>query len=46
MALSAAKAGLPPFGVFSRAASASPATGSAKRHAQEQSDLIKRAVSL
>jgi 2-oxoglutarate dehydrogenase E1 component len=46
MALSAAKAGLPPFGVFSRAASASPATGSAKRHAQELSDLITRAVSL
>ncbi|MHA7987201.1 multifunctional oxoglutarate decarboxylase/oxoglutarate dehydrogenase thiamine pyrophosphate-binding subunit/dihydrolipoyllysine-residue succinyltransferase subunit [Rathayibacter sp. CAU 1779] len=46
MALEAAKAGLPPFGVFSRAASASPATGSAKRHAQEQTELLKRATTL
>ncbi|WP_170026441.1 multifunctional oxoglutarate decarboxylase/oxoglutarate dehydrogenase thiamine pyrophosphate-binding subunit/dihydrolipoyllysine-residue succinyltransferase subunit [Planctomonas sp. JC2975] len=46
MALEAAKAGLPPFGVFSRAASASPATGSAKRHAQEQAELLKRATAL
>ena len=46
MALSAAKSGLPPFRVFSRPASASPATGSAKRHSQEQSDLVKAAVSL
>ncbi|WP_243063586.1 multifunctional oxoglutarate decarboxylase/oxoglutarate dehydrogenase thiamine pyrophosphate-binding subunit/dihydrolipoyllysine-residue succinyltransferase subunit [Humibacter sp. RRB41] len=46
MALESAKAGLPPLGVYARAASASPATGSAKRHAQEQTDLIKRAITL
>jgi 2-oxoglutarate decarboxylase len=45
-ALTGAKRGLPPFGVFSRAASASPATGSAKRHAQEQAELLRRAVTL
>jgi 2-oxoglutarate dehydrogenase E1 component len=33
------------FAVVSRAASASPATGSTKRHAAEQLDLVKRAFS-
>jgi 2-oxoglutarate decarboxylase len=33
------------FKVFARAASASPATGSAKRHAAEQADLVNRAFS-
>ena len=46
MALEGAKAGLPPMRVYSRAASASPATGSAKRHAQEQTDLIRRALAI
>ncbi|GAB3385369.1 multifunctional oxoglutarate decarboxylase/oxoglutarate dehydrogenase thiamine pyrophosphate-binding subunit/dihydrolipoyllysine-residue succinyltransferase subunit [Humibacter soli] len=46
MALESAKAGLPPLRVYARAASASPATGSAKRHAQEQTDLIRRALAL
>ena len=32
--------------VFSRPASASPAAGSAKRHAIEQADLISRALTL
>ncbi|AWB85841.1 multifunctional oxoglutarate decarboxylase/oxoglutarate dehydrogenase thiamine pyrophosphate-binding subunit/dihydrolipoyllysine-residue succinyltransferase subunit [Mycetocola zhujimingii] len=32
--------------VVSRAASASPATGSAKRHASEQADLLSRALTL
>ncbi|WP_353809309.1 multifunctional oxoglutarate decarboxylase/oxoglutarate dehydrogenase thiamine pyrophosphate-binding subunit/dihydrolipoyllysine-residue succinyltransferase subunit [Agromyces sp. SYSU T00194] len=35
-----------PVTVVSRAASASPATGSAKVHAQEQTDLVSRALSL
>ena len=46
VSLQAVKNGLPPLGVFSRAASASPATGSAKRHAQEQTELVKAAVAL
>ncbi len=32
----------PPVRIISRAASASPATGSAKRHAAEQADLVQR----
>jgi 2-oxoglutarate dehydrogenase E1 component len=32
--------------LVSRPASASPATGSAKRHAVEQADLIERAFSI
>jgi len=35
-----------PVSVVSRAASASPATGSAKVHAQEQTELVSRALSL
>ena len=35
-----------PVSVVSRAASASPATGSSKRSAQEQADLIERALTL
>ncbi|WGD36935.1 multifunctional oxoglutarate decarboxylase/oxoglutarate dehydrogenase thiamine pyrophosphate-binding subunit/dihydrolipoyllysine-residue succinyltransferase subunit [Lysinibacter sp. HNR] len=35
-----------PLSVVSRPASASPATGSAKRHAAEQADLITRALTL
>jgi 2-oxoglutarate dehydrogenase E1 component len=32
--------------LVSRPASASPATGSAKRHAVEQADLVERAFSI
>jgi 2-oxoglutarate dehydrogenase E1 component len=46
MILETSKLGPRPLGVFSRAASASPAAGSAKRHAAEQTDLIKRALTL
>ena len=35
-----------PITVASRPASASPATGSTKRSAQEQADLIERALTL
>jgi 2-oxoglutarate decarboxylase len=38
------KLGPRPVTLFSRAASASPAAGSAKRHATEQADLISRAL--
>ncbi|MEO6828113.1 MAG: multifunctional oxoglutarate decarboxylase/oxoglutarate dehydrogenase thiamine pyrophosphate-binding subunit/dihydrolipoyllysine-residue succinyltransferase subunit [Microbacteriaceae bacterium] len=38
------KLGSRPLGVISRAASASPAAGSAKRHAREQAELIQRAL--
>ncbi len=38
------KLGPVPVNVASRAASASPAVGSAKRHADEQADLIRRAL--
>jgi len=40
------KLGTQPIRLFSRAASASPAAGSAKRHAAEQSELIKNALTL
>ncbi|MFF2370118.1 multifunctional oxoglutarate decarboxylase/oxoglutarate dehydrogenase thiamine pyrophosphate-binding subunit/dihydrolipoyllysine-residue succinyltransferase subunit [Agromyces sp. NPDC058110] len=40
------KLGDKPVRVVSRAASASPATGSAKRHAVEQADLVSRALTL
>ncbi|WP_157414903.1 multifunctional oxoglutarate decarboxylase/oxoglutarate dehydrogenase thiamine pyrophosphate-binding subunit/dihydrolipoyllysine-residue succinyltransferase subunit [Agromyces allii] len=40
------KLGEKPVRVVSRAASASPATGSAKRHAAEQADLVSRALTL
>lgn len=40
------KLGEKPVRVVSRAASASPATGSAKRHAGEQADLVRRALTL
>jgi len=40
------KLGTRPIRLFSRAASASPAAGSAKRHAAEQSELIKNALTL
>ncbi|GAB3585427.1 multifunctional oxoglutarate decarboxylase/oxoglutarate dehydrogenase thiamine pyrophosphate-binding subunit/dihydrolipoyllysine-residue succinyltransferase subunit [Leifsonia lichenia] len=46
MILETSKLGPRPLGVISRAASASPAAGSAKRHAQEQSILIQRALTL
>jgi len=46
MILETSKLGPRPLGVISRAASASPAAGSAKRHAQEQSVLIQRALTL
>jgi 2-oxoglutarate dehydrogenase E1 component len=45
LALETAKNDIGPFGVVSRPASASPAAGSAKRHAQEQSILIAAALS-
>ena len=40
------KLGPRPVTLFSRAASASPAAGSAKRHAAEQADLISRALTV
>jgi 2-oxoglutarate decarboxylase len=40
------KLGTRPISLFSRAASASPAAGSAKRHAAEQADLIRNALTL
>ncbi|MGI9823188.1 multifunctional oxoglutarate decarboxylase/oxoglutarate dehydrogenase thiamine pyrophosphate-binding subunit/dihydrolipoyllysine-residue succinyltransferase subunit [Agromyces sp. Marseille-Q5079] len=40
------KLGERPVRVVSRTASASPATGSAKRHAAEQADLVSRALTL
>jgi 2-oxoglutarate decarboxylase len=40
------KLGTRPIRLFSRAASASPAAGSAKRHASEQAELIKNALTL
>ncbi|MGO4785053.1 multifunctional oxoglutarate decarboxylase/oxoglutarate dehydrogenase thiamine pyrophosphate-binding subunit/dihydrolipoyllysine-residue succinyltransferase subunit [Cryobacterium sp. W22_MBD10_FK3] len=40
------KLGTRPIRLFSRASSASPAAGSAKRHAAEQSELIKNALTL
>ena len=40
------KLGTRPIRLFSRAASASPAAGSAKRHAAEQVELIKNALTL
>jgi 2-oxoglutarate decarboxylase len=40
------KLGTRPIRLFSRAASASPAAGSAKRHASEQTELIKNALTL
>jgi 2-oxoglutarate decarboxylase len=40
------KLGTRPIRLFSRAASASPAAGSAKRHASEQAQLIKDALTL
>ncbi len=46
MILETSKLGPRPLGVISRAPSASPAAGSAKRHAQEQAELIRRAVTL
>jgi 2-oxoglutarate dehydrogenase E1 component len=46
MVLETSKLGPRPLGVISRPASASPAAGSAKRHAQEQSKLIQRALTL
>ena len=46
MILETSKLGPRALGVISRAASASPAAGSAKRHAVEQSDLIRRALTL
>jgi 2-oxoglutarate dehydrogenase E1 component len=46
MILETSKLGPRPLGVISRAPSASPAAGSAKRHAQEQVQLIQRALTL
>ncbi|WP_183428072.1 multifunctional oxoglutarate decarboxylase/oxoglutarate dehydrogenase thiamine pyrophosphate-binding subunit/dihydrolipoyllysine-residue succinyltransferase subunit [Leifsonia aquatica] len=46
MILETSKLGPRPLGVVSRPPSASPAAGSAKRHAQEQSVLIQRALTL
>jgi 2-oxoglutarate dehydrogenase E1 component len=46
MILETSKLGPRPLGVISRAASASPAAGSAKRHAAEQTELIQRALTL
>jgi 2-oxoglutarate decarboxylase len=40
------KLGPRPVRLFSRAASASPAAGSAKRHAAEQADLLRQALAL
>ena len=44
--LETSKLGARPLGVVSRPPSASPAAGSAKRHAQEQGILIQRALTL
>ncbi|HEU0257588.1 MAG TPA: multifunctional oxoglutarate decarboxylase/oxoglutarate dehydrogenase thiamine pyrophosphate-binding subunit/dihydrolipoyllysine-residue succinyltransferase subunit, partial [Microbacteriaceae bacterium] len=44
MIVETSKLGPRPLGVISRAASASPATGSAKRHAAEQNELVTRAL--
>ncbi|WP_205631531.1 multifunctional oxoglutarate decarboxylase/oxoglutarate dehydrogenase thiamine pyrophosphate-binding subunit/dihydrolipoyllysine-residue succinyltransferase subunit [Leifsonia xyli] len=44
--LETSKLGSRPLGVVSRPPSASPAAGSAKRHAQEQQILIQRALTL
>ncbi|WP_083363271.1 multifunctional oxoglutarate decarboxylase/oxoglutarate dehydrogenase thiamine pyrophosphate-binding subunit/dihydrolipoyllysine-residue succinyltransferase subunit [Microterricola viridarii] len=44
--LETAKLGHRPVGVVSRPASASPAAGSAKRHAAEQSELLRTALTL
>ncbi len=46
MILETSKLGPRPLGVISRPPSASPAAGSAKRHAQEQTTLIQRALSV
>ncbi|SDH20221.1 2-oxoglutarate dehydrogenase E1 component [Leifsonia sp. 98AMF] len=46
MILETSKLGPRPLGVVSRPPSASPAAGSAKRHAQEQQVLIQRALTL
>ncbi|WP_176714730.1 multifunctional oxoglutarate decarboxylase/oxoglutarate dehydrogenase thiamine pyrophosphate-binding subunit/dihydrolipoyllysine-residue succinyltransferase subunit [Leifsonia xyli] len=46
MILETSKLGPRPLGVVSRPPSASPAAGSAKRHAQEQAVLIQRALKL
>ncbi|WP_199245662.1 multifunctional oxoglutarate decarboxylase/oxoglutarate dehydrogenase thiamine pyrophosphate-binding subunit/dihydrolipoyllysine-residue succinyltransferase subunit [Leifsonia sp. AG29] len=46
MILETSKLGPRPLGVVSRPPSASPAAGSAKRHAKEQSILIERALTL
>ncbi|TFC03211.1 multifunctional oxoglutarate decarboxylase/oxoglutarate dehydrogenase thiamine pyrophosphate-binding subunit/dihydrolipoyllysine-residue succinyltransferase subunit [Cryobacterium adonitolivorans] len=40
------KLGTRPIRLFSRAASASPAAGSAKRHAAEQAELLKNALTI
>ncbi|MET0853147.1 MAG: multifunctional oxoglutarate decarboxylase/oxoglutarate dehydrogenase thiamine pyrophosphate-binding subunit/dihydrolipoyllysine-residue succinyltransferase subunit [Microterricola sp.] len=44
--LETAKIGQRPVGVVSRPASASPAAGSAKRHAAEQAELLRTALTL
>lgn len=44
--LETSKLGSRPLGVISRPPSASPATGSAKRHSREQAILIQRALTL
>ncbi|HEY9424226.1 MAG TPA: multifunctional oxoglutarate decarboxylase/oxoglutarate dehydrogenase thiamine pyrophosphate-binding subunit/dihydrolipoyllysine-residue succinyltransferase subunit, partial [Microterricola sp.] len=44
--LETAKIGQRPVGVVSRPASASPAAGSAKRHAAEQAELLRAALTL
>ena len=44
--LETSKLGPRPVGVISRPASAAPAAGSAKRHAVEQAELIKQALTL
>ncbi|WP_027479141.1 multifunctional oxoglutarate decarboxylase/oxoglutarate dehydrogenase thiamine pyrophosphate-binding subunit/dihydrolipoyllysine-residue succinyltransferase subunit [Gryllotalpicola ginsengisoli] len=46
MVEAAARSGKRSFRVVSRPASASPAVGAAKRHAVEQADLLKRALTL
>jgi 2-oxoglutarate dehydrogenase E1 component len=46
MILETSKLGSRPLNVVSRDASASPAVGSAKRHANEQTALLKRALTL
>ena len=40
------KLGPRPVAVVARPAAASPATGSAKRHAAEQAELVRRALTL